>query len=413
MKLTALMVGLTLICSSALADTTTEAPEVMTVDQFQQSLSKKWPNPSVREVVEKHSQNDAVVAMMKEMSELNYKYLVANSFSHWFDAQKSIQLGQDIQPQVTQAINGVGEYQWSAPYTYSWLKDAQSLMAYEESTEQFLLLDVPMDNVRLFVTLEPQELVAYFHLKEDDLDNIIGALNDYFKENVSEEDNVLSNGKETVLLSNCYDGKCSMEYTVKNFMPKEGFNQTFQKEFFTNVDAAPYGISFHRNLLGLASVTLIVKPDELPKAVNSLTQHYGKANKPNINDGTATWLSKDGGIRTFTMGKSAYIEFANHGNAIQDLTKHQDLLKCYNQTALKVDFEKALEAQKAVSDYICETKDISGVSAEELNSFCQSEKATYQTLKNTGIESIIVGTYENFMSQQQIEQLIQSCSKTE
>lgn len=413
MKLTALMVGLTLICSSALADTTTEAPEVMTVDQFQQSLSKKWPNPSVREVVEKHSQNDAVVAMMKEMSELNYKYLVANSFSHWFDAQKSIQLGQDIQPQVTQAINGVGEYQWSAPYTYSWLKDAQSLMAYEESTEQFLLLDVPMDNVRLFVTLEPQELVAYFHLKEDDLDNIIGALNDYFKENVSEEDNVLSNGKETVVLSNCYDGKCSMEYTVKNFMPADTFNQTFQKEFFTNVDAAPYGISFHRNLLGLASVTLIVKPDDLPKAVNFLTQHYGKANNPNINNGLSTWLSKDGGIRTFTMGKSAYIEFANHGNVIQDLTKHQDLLKCYDQTALKVDFEKALEAQKAVSDYICETKEISGVSAEELNSFCQSEKATYQTLKNTGIESIIVGTYENFMSQQQIEQLIQSCSKTE
>lgn len=413
MKLTALMVGLTLICSSALADITTEAPEVMTVDQFQQSLSKKWPNPSVREVVEKHSQNDAVVAMMKEMSELNYKYLVANSFSHWFDAQKSIQLGQDIQPQVTQAINGVGEYQWSAPYTYSWLKDVPSLMVYEESTEQFLLLDMPMDNVRLFVTLEPQELVAYFHLKEDDLDNIIGALNDYFKENVSEEDNVLSNGKETVLLSNCYDGKCSMEYTVKNFMPEDTFNQTFQKEFFTNIDAAPYGISFHRNLLGLASVTLIVKPDDLPKAVNSLTQHYGKANKPNINDGTATWLSKDGGIRTFTMGKSAYIEFANHGNVIQDLTKHQDLLKCYDQTALKVDFEKALEAQKAVSDYICETKEISGVSAEELNSFCQSEKATYQTLKNTGIESIIVGTYENFMSQQQIEQLIQSCSKTE
>ena len=413
MKRTALMVGLTLMCSAALAETTTEAPAVMTVDQFQQSLSKKWPNPSVREIVETHSQNDAVVAMMKEMSELNYKHLVANSFSHWFEAQKNIQLGQDIQPQLSKAIDGVGEYQWSKPYTYSWLKGAQSLMAYEESTEQFLLLDMPMNNVRLFVTLEPQELVAYFHLKEDDLDNIIGALNDYFKENVSEEDNVLSNDKETVLLSNCYDGECSMEYTVKNFMPAETFNQTFQKEFFTNVDAAPYGISFHRNLLGLASVTLIVKPDDLPKAVNSLTQHYGKANNPNINNGLSTWLSKDGGIRTFTMGKSAYIEFANHGNVIQDLTKHQDLLKCYDQTALKADFEKALEAQKAVSDYICETKEISGVSAEELNAFCQSEKATYQTLKNTGIESIIVGTYENFMSQQQIEQLIQSCSKAE
>lgn len=413
MKRTALMVGLALICSSALAETTTEAPAVMTVDQFQQSLSKKWPNPSVREIVEKHSQNDAVVAMMKEMSELNYQHLVANSFSHWFEAQKNIQLGQDIQPQLAKAINGVGEYQWSEPYTYSWLKGAQSLMDYEESTEQFMLLDMPMNNVRLFVTLEPQELVAYFHLKEDDLDNIIGALNDYFKDNVSEEDNVLSNGKETVLLSNCYDGECSMEYTVKNFMPADTFNQTFQKEFFTNVDAVPNGISFHRNLLGLASVTLIVKPDDLPKAVNSLTQYYGKANNPNINNGLATWLSKDGGIRTFTMGKSSYIEFANHGNTIQDLTKHQDLLKCYDQIALKADFEKALEAQKAVSDYICETKEIEGVKAEGLNAFCQSEKASYQTLKNVGIESIIVGTYENFMSQQQIEQLIQSCSKAE
>lgn len=413
MKRTALMVGLALICSSALAETTTEAPAVMTVDQFQQSLSKKWPNPSVREIVEKHSQNDAVVAMMKSMSELNYQHLVANSFSHWFEAQKNIQLGQDIQPQLAKAINGVGEYQWSEPYTYSWLKGAQSLMDYEESTEQFMLLDMPMNNVRLFVTLEPQELVAYFHLKEDDLDNIIGALNDYFKDNVSEEDNVLSNGKETILLSNCYDGECSMEYTVKNFMPADTFNQTFQKEFFTNVDATPNGISFHRNLLGLASVTLIVKPDDLPKAVNSLTQYYGKANNPNINNGLATWLSKDGGIRTFTMGKSSYIEFANHGNAIQDLTKHQDLLKCYDQTALKADFEKALEAQKAVSDYICETKEIEGVKVEELNAFCQSEKASYQTLKNAGIESIIVGTYENFMSQQQIEQLIQSCSKAE
>lgn len=413
MKRTALMVGLTLICSSALAETVTEAPAVMTIDQFQQSLSKKWPNPSVREIVEKHSQNDAVVAMMKGLSELNYQHLVANSFSHWFEAQKNIQLGQDIQPQLAKAINGVGEYQWSAPYTYSWLKGAQSLMDYEESTEQFMLLDMPMNNVRLFVTLEPQEMVAYFHLKEDDLDNIIGALNDYFKDNVSEEDNVLSNGKETVLLSNCYDGECSMEYTVKNFMPADTFNQTFQKEFFTNVDATPNGISFHRNLLGLASVTLIVKPDDLSKAVNSLTQYYGKANNPNINNGLATWLSKDGGIRTFTMGKSSYIEFANHGNAIQDLTKHQDLLKCYDQTALKADFEKALEAQKAVSDYICETKEIEGVKAEELNAFCQSEKASYQTLKNAGIESIIVGTYENFMSQQQIEQLIQSCSKAE
>ena len=413
MKRTALMVGLALICSSALAETTTEAPAVMTVDQFQQSLSKKWPNPSVREIVEKHSQNDAVVAMMKSMSELNYQHLVANSFSHWFEAQKNIQLGQDIQPQLAKAINGVGEYQWSEPYTYSWLKGAQSLMDYEESTEQFMLLDMPMNNVRLFVTLEPQELVAYFHLKEDDLDNIIGALNDYFKDNVSEEDNVLSNGKETILLSNCYDGECSMEYTVKNFMPADTFNQTFQKEFFTNVDATPNGMSFHKNLLGLASVTLIVKPDDLPKAVNSLTQHYGKANNPNINNGLATWLSKDGGIRTFTMGKSSYIEFANHGNAIQDLTKHQDLLKCYDQTALKADFDKALEAQKAVSDYICETKEIEGVKAEELNAFCQSEKASYQTLKNAGIESIIVGTYENFMSQQQIEQLIQSCSKAE
>src|SRR5699024_468609 len=221
MKRTALMVGLALICSSALAETTTEAPAVMTIDQFQQSLSKKWPNPSVREIVEKHSQNDAVVAMMKSMSELNYQHLVANSFSHWFEAQKNIQLGQDIQPQLVKAINGVGEYQWSEPYTYSWLKGAQSLMDYEESTEQFMLLDMPMNNVRLFVTLEPQELVAYFHLKEDDLDNIIGALNDYFKDNVSEEDNVLSNGKETVLLSNCYDGECSMEYTVKNFMPAD------------------------------------------------------------------------------------------------------------------------------------------------------------------------------------------------
>lgn len=413
MKRTALMVGLALICSSALAETTTEAPAVMTVDQFQQSLSKKWPNPSVREIVEKHSQNDAVVAMMKSMSELNYQHLVANSFSHWFEAQKNIQLGQDIQPQLAKAINGVGEYQWSEPYIYSWLKGAQSLMDYEESTEQFMLLDMPMNNVRLFVTLEPQELVVYFHLKEDDLDNIIGALNDYFKDNVSEEDNVLSNGKETVLLSNCYDGECSMEYTVKNFMPADTFNQTFQKEFFTNVDATPNGISFHRNLLGLASVTLIVKPDDLPKAVNSLTQHYGKANNPNINNGLATWLSKDGGIRTFTMGKSSYIEFANHGNVIQDLTKHQDLLKCYDETALKADFDKALEAQKAVSDYICETKEIEGVKAEELNAFCQSEKASYQTLKNVGIESIIVGTYENFMSQQQIEQLIQSCSKAE
>ncbi|MGL4675528.1 MAG: hypothetical protein ACRCXK_11785 [Wohlfahrtiimonas sp.] len=413
MKRTALMVGLALVCSSALADTTTEAPEVMTVEQFQQSLLKKWPNPSVREIVAKHSQSDAVVSMMQDISELNHKYLVANSLSHWLEAQKEIQLGKDIQPQLNQEINGVGEYQWSQPYTYSWLKDAQLLMAYEESTEQFLLLDMPMNNVRLFVTLEPQELIAYFHLKEDDLDGIIQQLNEHFKDNVSEEDNVLSNGKETVLLSNCYDGECSMEYTVKNFMPADAFNQIFQKEFFTNVDVAPYGISFHRNLLGLASITLIVKPENLPKAESSLTKYYGKANYPNINDGTATWISKDGGIRTFTMGKSSYIEFANYTNTIQDLKKNQDLLKCYDQVALKADFEEALQAHQSVSEYICSIPAIEGVSTEQLGAFCQSEKASYQSLKNAGIESLVVGAYENFMSQQQIEKLIQSCSKAE
>ncbi|GAA5102390.1 hypothetical protein [Wohlfahrtiimonas larvae] len=411
MKRTALMVSLVLICSSTWAKTATEAQTMITVDQFQQSLSKQWPNPSVREIVGQNSQNDAVVAMMKEMSELNYKHLVANSFSQWFEVQKKIQLGQDIQPQLTKTIDGVGEYQWSTPYTYSWLKDAQSLMAYEESTEQFLLLDMPINNVRLFVTLEPQELVVYFSLKESDLDEVIQPLNHYFKNNTSEDDNILSNGQETVLLSRCYDGECSMEYTVKNFMSTETFIQTFQKEFFTNMDVAPYGIAFHRNHLGLASVTLSVRPSDLSKVEDGLAHHYGQANYPNINGSNAEWVSKDGAIRTYTIGKTAYIEFNNYSNVIEDLTKNKDLLKCYDQTALKVDFEKALEAQKAVSDYICGTQEVMGVGTKELNAFCQSEKATYQLLKNTGIESIIVGTYENLLSQQQIEQLIQSCSQ--
>lgn len=411
MKRTALMVGLALIFSSVWADTVEQADDVITVAQFQQSLSTKWPNPGIRAVVSQHSQNDAVLTIMKEMSELNYKYLVANSFSQWFEAQKNIQLGQDIQPKLLKEISGVGEYQWSEPYAYSWLNDQKGLMVFEKSSEQFMLFDAPMNNVRLFVKLEPQELVVYFSLKEAELDRVTQQLNDYFKDEVSEDDNVLSNGTETVLLSNCYDGNCSMEYTVKNFMPVDTFNQTFQKEFFTHIDVAPTGIAFHQNHLGLDSITLLVQPEDLSKAEEGLIQYYGNANYPNINDGTATWISKSGGIRTFTMGKSSYIEFANHGNTVQDLTKNKDLLKCYDQTALQTDFDTVLKAYQAASDYICETKAVEGVKAEELNAFCQSEKATYQTLKNTGIESIIVGTYENFMSQQQIEQLIQSCSQ--
>lgn len=413
MKRTALMTGLILMCSSALAETETktEASVAVPMAEVRQEISKLNPKPNIRDIVTAHSNNELVLQEFKKISPLNYKGLLGNNVHSWLEARTNRTLGSTIQPQMLKDVMGVGVHQWSQPYTYSWLNDKKGLMIFEESTEQFLLSDAPMNNVRLFVKLEPQELVVYFSLKEAELDRVTPQLNDYFKDEISEDDNILSNGTETVLLSNCYDGKCSMEYTVKNFMSPEAFNETFQKEFFTHVDVAPSGIAFHQKDSGLASITLLVKPEELSKAEDGLVNYYGKANYPNLNDGTVSWISKDGGIRTFTMGQNAYIEFANYTNEVQDLTKHQDLLKCYDQTALQADFEKSLQAYEAFSNYICSVPAVEGIEDNEWAGFCQSQQATTLTIKDLGINNIMVGLHESAMNQQQIEQLIQSCSQ--
>lgn len=413
MKRTALMTGLILMCSSVWAETEAEASAVVSMAEAQQKIAQLNPKPDIRDIVTEHSKNELVLQEFKKISPLNYKGLLGNDVHGWLETRTNRTLGATIQPQMLKDVMGVGVHQWSQPYTYAWLNEKRGLMTFEESTEQFLLSDAPMDNVRLFVKLEPQELVVYFRLKEEELDRVMPQLDDYFKDDVSEDDNILSNGTETVLLSNCYDGKCSMEYTVKNFMSPEAFNETFQKEFFTHVDVAPNGIAFHQKNSELASITLLLKPEDLSKAEEGLASYYGKANYPNLNDGTVSWISKDGGIRTFTLGKDAYIEFTHYTDETQDLMKHRDVLKCYDQTALQADFEKSLQAYEKFSNYICSVPAVEGIENEEWAGFCQSQRAQYLTIKALGIHNIMIGLHESVMNQQQIEQLIQSCSKAE
>ena len=398
------------VCLMAVSTYSWAQIDAISVAEAQQKISELQPNPSIRDIVQANSNSEPLLIEFKKVSPLNYKNLLSNQLHNWLETHTNRALGSIIQPQMLKNVTGIGTYQWQEPYGYDWLAEQQSVMKYNAADKEMLFMDLPMENVRLFVRLMPEELTVYFSLKEENLDAITPKLNEYFTESLSEDGNVLSNGTETILLSNCYDGKCSMEYTVKDFMSPAEFKQAFQQTFFTNIDAVATGISFHHDNERLASVTLIVAPKDLEKAQDSIVAHYGPANYANINDGKESWVSSEGAIRTYAIGKNAYVEFTNYADANHS-TNHSGLLACYDQNALQSDFEKSLKGYEALSHYACSVPAVEGIEDKQWAGFCQTQQATYTAIKNLGINNIMIGLHESAMDQKQIEQLIQSCSQ--